>query len=739
MPGAVGHEQQVAPDIGETVARDVPEPSGRRIRRTRLDHHYESARGKLLRVLAPAGYGKTDIVARWVRHDERDVCWVDVARGGDDPVALFERLRTALHGCVSFPEPDPTAGPSSRPYVEAIRAALTNDAPRPFVLVLDDIHRIRSSSTSWIVEALVEHLPDASTLILVGRGHNDHESIGRSRLSPGVVDVTVADLMFDESEVHRFLARVEVDPNAAGLRQMLSLIDGWPAGLQLAATAIQRGVEPPDAADHAALIDYLRSEWLGSLDPDALRFLHDVSVLEHFTATTCDEVFERTGSREVLDRLHRQEHVVFGLDHRGEWYRLHPVLRQWLSVDLRGSDPDRWHRVHRNAARYWLGVGEATVAFSHLQAIGDLEALEALVITHGGDYVTRGLRQTVADWLKAFPPDFVRTSPALCSMQCLIAIQYGDETRALQWHRVLDQAIEDRQAPPDALTWWAQLLGVTLAARPSRELLADADEARRQLTSGPWAAFACWVHGALAFVNGFTDDARASLAAGEFEGELTDNPMVRSNCLATSAVIDEVTGDTDAATAKSQRAAELRRGCGAEMFPPAAIGLAVTALWCVRADRPEDAMRQLAGARRALAGFSSVAPWFNILARIPLVKTTLLLDDRQASLELISELEHHVRVERDTPGATSDVLTEVERLRRQVDAMHRPVSGASALTASELKVLQLLPTNLSLADIASRLFVSRNTVKSHAASIYRKLGAQNRTQAVASAESAGLL
>ncbi|WP_040492112.1 LuxR C-terminal-related transcriptional regulator [Ilumatobacter nonamiensis] len=739
MRGATPEYDVDAPDARDAVPAQVPVPSGRRIHRVRLDHHFARAHGQLVRVLAPAGYGKTSLVARWVGGDERCVSWVDIARGGDDPVALLAHLRGALAQAVTIPEPNPAATPSANPYVEAVRSGLA-DTSTPFVLVLDDIHRLRSAATAWIVEALVEGLPSTSTVVLVGRSHNDHGSIGRLRLSPGVVDVTAADLVFDESETHRFLAETEIDAGRTGVRRTLELLDGWPAGLQLAATAIQRGVEPPDAADHATLVDYLRQEWLSSLDEDALEFLRQVALLEDFTATTCDQVLGRTGSHELIARLHRQDHVVFGLDHRGEWYRLHPVLRRWLAADLRGSDPERWYRVHRSAADYWSASDDVNRAVEHLRAVDDLSALEELVIAHGGAFLTRGLSKTVADWLTAFPPEVVRASPGLCSMQCLVALHDGDEARAMQWQRVLDDAVEARQGPPDAVTWWAMVLSVAIKPRPARELLPSAEAARTRLTSGPWAAFACWVHGGLAFVDGATDEARVALAAGEFEAQLTDNPMVRSNCLATAAVIDEVVGDIDSATERSRRSAELRRQCGGEMLPTAAIGLASAASMYARTGRRDEATRQLAVARTALAGISSIAPWFNILARIPLVRATLLLDDRHTSLELVHELEHHARIE--LPGAaepTSDVLRHIAELRRQVDAMHRPASGAAALTAAELKVLQLLSTNLNLADIAKRLFVSRNTVKSHAASIYRKLGAQNRTQAVATAEAAGLL
>jgi LuxR family transcriptional regulator, maltose regulon positive regulatory protein len=117
----------------------------------------------------------------------------------------------------------------------------------------------------------------------------------------------------------------------------------------------------------------------------------------------------------------------------------------------------------------------------------------------------------------------------------------------------------------------------------------------------------------------------------------------------------------------------------------------------------------------------------------------LILDDRTTGRELIRELEHHARFEPRRTEPVRSAIACIAELAAQVESMHVQATGASALTDSELRVLRLLPTNLSLADIASQLYVSRNTVKTHVASIYRKLEADKRSEAVERARSAGLL
>jgi len=120
------------------------------------------------------------------------------------------------------------------------------------------------------------------------------------------------------------------------------------------------------------------------------------------------------------------------------------------------------------------------------------------------------------------------------------------------------------------------------------------------------------------------------------------------------------------------------------------------------------------------------------------VRAALLLDDRVKARELVLELRHHARFE-PLHASTPSAMACAQDLFVQVDAMHVPATGASALTAAELRVLGLLPTNLTLDDIAANLFVSRNTVKTQTVSIYRKLGVNRRAEAVDHARQAGLL
>lgn len=711
------------------------------VERVRLDRHFAEGRGRLIRVVAPAGYGKTSLVRRWIATDDRQVGWIDLQHSDDDQVTLFSRLRDALAGIVDVPAATPIPAPSATPYVDALRSGLTSCAEvPPFVLVLDDVHRLRSPATGWLVDVLVEHLPDTSTIVLVGRSDHDHGSIGRFRLAPGVVELTSVDLSFDASESNDFLAAMQIDASEPELAPILDTLGGWPAGLCLVAGALRQGSNLPDVTDHVAVVEYLRDEWTAGLDVDDLAFLREVACLDRFTGAMCDEVLGRTESTETLRRLHRDDLVLLGLEQADDGYRLHGLVRRWLSTELREVDADRFAEVHRLAARFRERDGEIDRAVDHARACNDAALLEEIVFAHGAAFLTQGRRDTVGRWLAAFPPGFVRESPGLCAVHCIHAMHHGDEIGMVQWQRLLDDTVARRGRPVgEVTTSWSMLVAAALAQRPARTLLPETDAVRQRLCGGPWGAFACYVHGSLSFLDGELDDARDALTAGALDGEHTRNPMIQAHCLAALAVVDIVGGENERAREASQQATTLLRACGGDAYPTAALELALATLAYAEGGAPDQAVRQLATARTALVGFRSVAPWFNVIARIPLVRTALLLDDRSLATALLRELEHHARFELElAPHGTAfrDHLTDV---RSEVDGIDRPATGAGSLSDAERRVLEFLPTNLSHAAIATHLYLSRNTVKSHAAAIYRKLGADNRTRAVELARAAGLL
>ena len=711
-----------------------------------MDHHYSAATGQILRVLAPPGYGKSTQIARWVADEPRHVGWVDIERIDNDPFVLAAALSRALtptDGYLSDAHWDEAfEGRGVVGIVAPGLGALVDRIEWPFVLVLDDVHHIDSIESLAVLDALAEHLPPSSTLVLSGRSHHDQRSIARRRLHPGVVDVTIEQLALDTAETEDLLSAMGVRLELEGLTRLCDRFEGWAAGIRLAGLALRGDGAPawlmPDqVGDATFVVDFLRSEWTGQLSLDHRRFLCEAACLDRFTGEMCDEILGRRHSVATLRHLHREELLLLPLDQRDEWFRMHPLLARWLSSELESTDRDRWREIHQAASRWWEARGDVDLAIEHTLVTGDLAGAEALVTDHGFTYLTRGLLSTLRRWLAAFPADFARTSAGICAITALDALYLGDGARALHWYDQLARVLSGSPAPPAAarLRQRAEVLRITLAREPTGALLTVAEAVSRDLADDRWAAVALYATGGLRFLAG-DDGAYEALDRAAFMAEINDMSVHQANCLSARGIIDDLAGDRDAALRAGQQAAEVLTRWPSELPPTTAITDALAALNAARAGHRDAAASLLAAGRQRLVALHSVAPWFNALCGLAFTRAALLIDDRTTSRALLRELEHALRLEAPDNGAAPHV----EALRQSIEAARQlPSDPAWALTDAELKVLQHLPTNLTLADIATRLFVSRNTVKSHVAAIYRKLGATSRSDAVDLARQTGLL
>jgi LuxR family maltose regulon positive regulatory protein len=612
------------------------------------------------------------------------------------------------------------------------------------VLVLDDVHHLDSDASADVIDLIIDHLPPDSLLVLVGRTQRRDRSIARHRLDPGVVDLTAADLAFDFAETEEMLTALGLDADIDVLTALDEQFEGWPAGLRLAGQvlATHRGdlrVHLDRLGDLAYVTDYVTQEWFGALDPDDQVLLTELGCLGRFSGPQCDAVLGRHDSASVLRRVCRSELMLIGLDEHDEWYRMHAVLSRWLSSRLRSADPDRWRQVHVAAARWWSSEGDADLAIEHAAAACDVDLLEDLVMQHCGLYAARGLYRTIERWLGFFDDARVGQSLPLKQMKAMLHIGHGEGERALRWTRLCRNAPDAADRTPgsvaDILALHTDALYAALEILPACDLIPDAERAYRNLPHGEWRALACLALGANSYLCG-RDGAVDLMREALFEAEAARTTTLQATAAASLAIVLELEGSGDEAAELSDLAGRLLSTPLGKDASATFVSLAIASLIDARRGHHERALARRDVGRQKLRGFDRSAPWFGILGLIPLIRASLLLDDARGALEMLHELEARMEPQ----DRTTPLARHVEALGEAVRAADSVLADRTwALTAAELRVLQYLPTNLSLADIATRLFVSRNTVKSHAAAIYRKLGTTSRTDAVDLARQAGLI
>jgi len=406
---------------------------------TRLE---EGLAARLILVSAPAGFGKTTLLAQWLHGRQAEppmrVAWLSLDREDDDPArflvylvaalqTLEPRLAEGLLPALRSPEPPP---------VESLLAVLVNDAAALLgqgrsLLILDDYHAIQDPAIHGILSFLLDHLPPAVGLVVAGRA-DPPIPLSRLRGQGQLVELRDGDLRFTAGEAAAFLNEVMgLALSAADVAALEARTEGWITGLQLAALSL-RGREPERipaflqefAGSHRFVLDYLLEEVLQQQPPGIQAFLLQTSILERLCGALCEAVVGGRGlvdwesGQAVLEYLEANHLFILSLDEERCWYRYHRLFADLLRVRLPRLGPTLGlpspAELHRRASAWYETEGLTGEAIAHALAAGDGERAANLVTDVGLDLLVRGELTTLLGWLEALHDDVVRARPWLC-------------------------------------------------------------------------------------------------------------------------------------------------------------------------------------------------------------------------------------------------------------------------------------------------------------------------------------
>ncbi len=402
------------------------------------------ARGRVL-VCAPAGSGKTALLAGSARGGGRLVAWLGLDAGDSDParfwryaVAALDRVRPGLAGRVGPPPPGSPEG-----LVTALINELAADpGPDEVLLVLDDYHLVDSGPVHESVTFLLENLPPGLRVVLSARA-DPPLPLARLRARGQLAELRAADLRFTGEEAAALLDEA-AGPGlpAAAVAALVARTEGWAAGLQLAGLSL-RG--HPDAAgfvaafggSHRFVLDYLADEVLDGQPAQVRTFLLETSVLERLSGELCDAVTGRAGSQAMLADVERAGLFLVPLDEVRGWWRYHHLFADLLRARLQAEQPGRVPALHRAAAAWCEEHELADDAVRHALAAGDTARAARLVERNVETLLGRSEGVTLGRWLSALPPESVRDRPRLCLAQAYGAAQ-GFQLEALE--ALLDDA-----------------------------------------------------------------------------------------------------------------------------------------------------------------------------------------------------------------------------------------------------------------------------------------------------------
>jgi LuxR family maltose regulon positive regulatory protein len=400
---------------------------------TALDHGL--VRGLLL-VCAPAGFGKTSLLAEWARRDGRRVGWLSLDAGDNDPARFWRHVLAAL-GRVRPEVAErvaPLLGPPPPASFEGLLTALVNelvDAAGDTVLVLDDYHLIDARAVHASLEFLVEHRPPGLALVLAGRA-DPPLPLARLRARGALTELRAADLRFNLDEaaaVLRSAAGPQLSDDA--VRALLARTEGWAAGLQLAGLSLRghadvAGFVASFSGGHRYVLDYLAEEVLDRQPDEVREFLLETSVLDRLSGPLADAVTGRTGSQRLVERVERDNLFLVALDEARGWWRYHHLFADLLQARLLQERPDRLPELHRGAAAWYERHGWPEQASRHALAAGDAPYAARVVERHVDELILRGEAATIGRWVSTLPADLTSTRPRSCLAQTFAAVARGD-------------------------------------------------------------------------------------------------------------------------------------------------------------------------------------------------------------------------------------------------------------------------------------------------------------------------
>jgi LuxR family transcriptional regulator, maltose regulon positive regulatory protein len=727
----------------DVVESKLRPPPGRpeSVPRTALVNRLRAAGAfPIVLVVAPAGYGKTTLLSQWAARDARPFAWVSVDERDNDPFVLLRHVAAALdrieplgaHMTEAFERPESPVWDAMVPRLSAVLASRS-----PFVIVLDGADALVSTDSTEAIGILIENIPPGSMIALTGRALPG-VPIAALRVAEPLLEIGPFELALSRREAEILLRASGVELDETELAGLLHRTEGWAAGLRLAALAsLEDGASRP-AGDDRYIADYLGSEYLSRLEPRVLRFLRRTSVLERMCAPLCNAVLSGKGSAAELEEIERANLFLVQLDHHRGWYRYHHLFRDLLQRDLDEQEPDLVPVLHRRAAAWYEAHLDPESALFHAHAAGDIDDTARILGSIAQQVHDSGRAAVVEGWLDLFDVDErLDRHPAVAVQGSSILAARGRADEADRWLHAAERGVASRRRGVAAVRPRIAVMRAALCTEGPAQMQADAGAAVSKLAADdPWRPAALLVRGAADMLLGDKDSADAALVEAVERAATSGSTETRAIALGERSMLAAAREDVRTADALAEEAQRVIEEGELADYPTSALALAASARSRLRHGQWDHARRLLTAARRQTPHLTYALPWLAVQARIELADAYVTLRDREAAGHTLEEARGILAVRPDL-GLLGEA---VARLELELAAIPEARTGGdSGLTRAELRVLPLLSTHLSFREIGERLHVSRNTIKTQAISVYRKLGVSSRSEAVAVAEDLGLV
>jgi LuxR family transcriptional regulator, maltose regulon positive regulatory protein len=723
----------------------IPQPRPGSVSRAGLIEAARSGGHRIVAITAPAGYGKSALLAEWARAEDRRVAWVSLDRFDDDPAALLTSLAAAYCraglGSADLIA-DVTARRGSAPDGAAPRlVAEIRASAVPFVFMLDDLHEVQSHPGHDVLGAVISAIPPGSQLAAASRDEQPH--LPRIRVSGDVLEFGAGDLALDAAGARQIFAHAQVSVTPELAAEVTERAEGWPAGLYLTALIAKQSDSQVRAVtgDDRYVADYLYREALIGQPKAVQRFLRRTAVLEQLCGPLCEAVLGSSAAAIQLRRLEAHSLFLTPLDGQRHWYRYHPLYREFLLGELRRTEPGLIMTLHQRAADWYEANGYPALALEQLLLMDDSDSDRAVQLTAKLAWPTyvAGQLSTVQRWYRMIGDVNIARYPPLAVLRCWEGVLTGDTAKAELWAAVVDAVSFDGEPATGAASFDSAraLLRAALCASGPEQMMADAAFSLDQEPAwSPWRDTALWLLAESHLLAGDPDEARAVFAAASTTAAGTSSWDTIPLCEAQVAWLAMDRGEWKEAVDRLELALGTIDEQRLHGYVCSLTTFAGAARLSLHHGDVKEAHRHLARAMRARPAATYLLPYHAARLRLQLARVYLALAEQATVRQLLREIDE-IASRRPALGT---LLDEVKEFHDVLASRAAPNAiGMVPLTPAELRVLPYLPTHLTADKIAERLFLSGHTVKTEIKAVYRKLGVSSRNDAVQRATEIGLL
>ncbi len=746
----------------------IPRQPAYLVPREYLVNKLEAGRqGKLILVSAPAGFGKTSLIAEWAQRctDECLVSWVHLDQNDNDLNRFLSYIIAALQSHQQEIGEAALFGMGSTPPApnENILTSLVNDLDSldgDLILILDDYHRVNIPEIHDGVSFLIEHLPAHVVIVLATRA-DPPLALHKLRAQGELTEIRAVDLRFSLKDTEAlFESALNRKIDDQDIKALDKRVEGWVAGLQMVALSMQNREDTHEfvesfSGSHRFIMDYLSEEIFNNQPKQIQEFLLLTSVLDRLCGPLCDAILidgiRETGSqgdaypleehggisqsKDLLEELERSNLFLQPLDDEKRWYRYHHLFAELLQQRLRQTWPEKIPGLLARAARWFAEEQFYDEAFNYALASDNFDFAADLIESEALGLLKSGALTTLMAGLKRLPDGSILVRPWLCVYYGWVLLLTGDFSEiprylhAAEGHQEDLPDLKDIQGHIAAIRSYASLLGGDMQvgydqARKAQALLPEED-----LTARSVVAFV--LGGVKVMQQDISGAIEAMQAAGEM-GERAGNIHLAVPAWSAVGYLLISQGKLTAAEAAYDRAMKLATGKGGRPLPIAAnVYSGLAQLYLARNDlvNARQAAEQGIELADRWGNMDSLAGNYLSLAQINQLEGQA--SEAQQALEQVKQI-----------AATHTLTPGIEERLAAIEAQEKDGGQGmlvEPITERELEVLRLMAEGHSNLEIAEQLVVALGTVKAHTSSIYRKLDVRSRTEAVIKASELGLL